>query len=83
MRVKNRSKHQKKGEGRKGSSIYSKNKVNLKEGKDSSKMSTRKNEEVHRQGKKRRLSNTKYKRLSIQEVTSEEISELLCKTIYY
>jgi len=48
MRVKNRSKHQKKGEGRKGNSIYSKNKVNLKGGRDSSKMSTRKNEEVHR-----------------------------------
>ena len=83
MRVKNRSKHQKKGEGRKGNSICSKNKVNLEGGRDSSKMSTRKNEEVGRQGKKGRLSNTKYQRLGIQEATSKEINELLYKTIYY
>jgi len=48
MRVKNRSKHQKKEEGRKGNSICSKNKVNLKGGRDSSEMSTRKNEKVGR-----------------------------------
>ena len=74
----------------KATEFAKKNKENLGESKSSTKESIRGNKEAGKQGRERGESMEEreqdyieYERLSVQRVTSKEISGLICGSIYY